>query len=393
MARRVLGNCDIYTGGDVLIESAIVVQDDTIVNLIPLSSALANPDFVDLHGLCVSPGFIDIQVNGGGDHLFNDTPTAETIRKISLAHRRFGTTHWLPTLITTREEVMLEAIAAAARSARANRDGVLGIHLEGPLLNPSRTGVHDRGLMVDVLSGRLLAAMGVSIEMVRIMTLAPEVIDMALLRRIMETETKVAVGHSDASAAVARTAISNGANLATHLFNAMSQITAREAGVVGAFLGGDDAYVSVVADGLHVSFETLRVALNAKPAGKVLLITDAMPPVGGVTGYYFIGDTEVNLIDGKCTTKEGVLAGSALDLATAIRNLVQVMGVPKDEAIRMATLYPATYLGVSQMFGRIASGYTGSLAIFDNEMRVHATMHAGELEVYGQPAPDPVYRD
>jgi N-acetylglucosamine-6-phosphate deacetylase len=384
MSRRVLGNCDVYTGADVLTESAIVVENDTIVSLIPLSAALADPDFVDLQGLCVSPGFVDIQINGGGDRLFNDAPTDETIHDIGIAHRRLGTTHWLPTLLTTREEVMLEAIAATTRSVRADRDGVLGIHLEGPLLNPIRSGVHDRDLMVDALSEQLLAAMGASTEMVRIMTVAPEVIDMALLRRIVDTGTKVAVGHSDASAAVACVAISNGANLATHLFNAMSQVTAREAGVVGAFLGDDEAYVSVVADGLHVSFETIRVALNAKPAGRVLLITDAMPPVGGTTGHYFIGSTEVNLIEGRCVTKDGLLAGSALDLATAIRNLVQIMGVPKDEAIRMATLYPATYLGVSQKFGRIATGYAGSLAIFDNEMHVHATMHSGELEMYGQ---------
>ncbi len=378
-----LDNCDIYTGDEILTDSAVVVRDGQISELVP-SSGLAERDveIVNLEGMSVSPGFLDLQVNGGGDKMFNEDPSVDCIRRIMAGHRRFGTTDILPTFITGPYEGMRSAANAVDDAIRAGEDGVLGVHFEGPLLSESKLGVHDAAFAKsspdDELNALFAANVGRSGSTV--VTLAPEVVPAGYVRMLVDKGIRVAAGHTKASAAEVREAIDEGLSLGTHVWNAMSALGSREAGAVGALLGDSRVWCDFVADGHHVSFETLALSLRSLAQPKAILVTDAMHPVGGEKAGYTLGPYEVRVTDGKATTAEGVLAGSVLDLATAIRNMVQHVGVPKDEALRMATLYPAEFLGIDSLRGRIAPGYPAHLAIFDNEVHVSGVVYDGKLE-------------
>ena len=330
----------------------------------------------DLGGLSLVPGFIDCQVNGGGGVLFNDDPSPAAIRRIGAAHRTFGTTGFLPTLISDSLKVMRAAIDAVRTAIAAEEPGVLGIHLEGPLLSPARPGVHDAARFRDPDAALLDLATSLGVGRT-VMTLAPDRVPPAQIAELARRGVILCAGHTAADHATARAAFDAGVRGVTHLFNAMPALQNREPGVVGAALGDDRVWCGLIVDGHHVHPGTLRVALAAKPRGKIFLVTDAMPTVGSSETTFQLGGERVRCETGVCVTDAGVLAGSALDMASAVRNTVRLLGVPLEEAARMASTYPAALLGLEQDRGRIAAGLRADFVVLDDALTVRAVWCGG----------------
>ena len=364
---RVLGDRGIEEG------IAVLVEAGRIVAVVPEHEALQRADDAhDLQGAILLPGFIDCQVNGGGGVLFNNSPDAESLRRIGAAHRRFGTTGFLPSLINDDIGKMREAIAATRAAIAQGVTGVLGIHLEGPYLAPARKGTHDASKfrVPDAQEIGVATALDNGITLI---TLAPEQVGAEMVRAFVAGGAIVCAGHTAASYEETRAGIDAGISGFTHLFNAMSPLTGREPGAVGSAMEDAGTWCGVIVDGHHVHPASLRVALAAKPRGKVFLVSDAMPPVGADDPSYELYGEVITVRDGVVRNAAGVLAGSALDMATAVRNSVSMLGVSLEEAARMASTYPAEFLGIGDRYGRIAAGYRADLVALDDELQVVAT--------------------
>ena len=379
--KTVLRNARILAGDEFRDDLAVVIEDGVITALVSdAAPQLGSADEqVDLGGGWLLPGFIDAQVNGGGGVLFNNTPDVESLRTLAAAHRRFGTTGLLPTLISDDVEVMRTAIAATREAIAAKVPGVLGIHLEGPYIAPARKGTHnpDKFRVPDADE----IAMAASLDNgVTLLTLAPERVPLESIRALVERGVIVAAGHTAATYEEARAGLDAGIRGFTHLYNAMSPLTGREPGAVGAALEDRDSWVGIIADGVHVHPASLRVALAAKPRGKVMLVTDAMPPVGADDPSYELYGEVITAVDGVVRNAAGSLAGSALDMATAVRNAVQQLGLPLEEAARMAARYPAQFLNLDDRLGEIAEGYQADLVLLDDALQVRTTWIAGQRE-------------
>lgn len=366
----------IFTGKTVLDGQAALIADGRIVDLVAADAVPGDCARSELGGGLLAPGFIDVQVNGGGGVLFNDTPTVDTIRTIAKAHRRFGTTGLLPTLITDTEPVRRAAIDAMRRALTEAVPGVLGIHLEGPFLNVARKGVHRADLIVPAGPADidLLCSLGVGRTLV---TLAPEKAPPGMIARLVSNGVLVCAGHTAGTYDEIRAALDAGVTGFTHLFNAMSPLTSREPGVVGAALDDERSWCGLIVDGHHVHPASLRVAIAAKKRGRMMLVTDAMPPVGARDPSFVINGETISVIDGRCATADGTLAGSALDMATAVRNTVGLVGLPLEEALRMASAYPAAFLGLEGELGAIAPGYRADLVLLNDRIEVVETWIAG----------------
>jgi len=379
MSGCVLINGRVLTGRGLVDGLAVVIADGRIAAVCDPADvpAHAGPQR-DLRGDTLLPGFIDIQVNGGGGVLFNNAPTVDTLRRIAQAHRRFGTTGLLPTLISDDYAVMRDAIAATRDAIAQGVPGILGLHLEGPYLASARKGTHDAGKfrVPDEAEIELVASLG---HGVTVMTLAPECVSTDTIRALVARGVLLCAGHTAGSYEDIRAGLDAGIRGFTHLYNAMSPLQGREPAAVGAALEDPHSWCGIVVDGHHVHAASLRVALAAKPRGKVLLVTDAMPPVGADDPAYTLYDETITVQDGVVRNAAGALAGSALDMATAVRNSVQWLDVPLEEAARMASTYPAEFLGLGREYGRIEPGYRADLVSLDDGLRVRDTWIAGAI--------------
>lgn len=372
-----LVNCSIYTGREVVQDKSLLIEGATVHSVISNNALPPGTEVIDLGGQSVAPGFIDIQVNGGGGKLFNASPDIQTLRQIVQAHRRFGTTGLLPTFVTGDPGSMRRAVQAVRDYLDQGQPGVLGMHFEGPFISPEKPGAHDRRYIRPPGNDDIEIICSLR-RGLTLLTLAPEVIPPDLISTLAGRGLLLSLGHSNATYRQARGAFAAGIRCTTHLFNAMSQFTSREPGVVGAALDDSDAWAGIIVDGHHVDFAAVRVAWRAKQRGKMLLVTDAMPPVGSTVTSFKLGEYLIDVREGRCVTPGGVLAGSTLDMATAVRNCVQKVGIPADEGLRMASTYPAEFLGLGNVLGCIAPGYRANLAIFDDQMHVSAVVLEGE---------------
>ncbi len=379
--KTVLRNARILAGDDFRDDLAVVIESGRITALVSDAAPMLGQadEQVDLGGGWLLPGFIDAQVNGGGGVLFNNSPDVATLRTLAQAHRRFGTTGLLPTLISDDVQVMRAAIAATRQAISEGVPGVLGIHLEGPYIAPARKGTHDANKfrVPDAAEIALAASLD---NGVTLLTLAPERVPLESIRALVERGVVVAAGHTAASYEEARAGLEAGIRGFTHLYNAMSPLTGREPGAVGAALEDRDSWVGIIADGVHVHPASLRVALACKPRGKVMLVTDAMPPVGAEDPSYELYGEVITAVDGVVRNAAGSLAGSALDMATAVRNSVQLLGVSLAEAARMASTYPAQFLNLDDRYGHIAEGHHADLVLLDDALQVRSTWIAGQRE-------------
>jgi N-acetylglucosamine-6-phosphate deacetylase len=352
----------VFDGATLRLDAAVVIDARRIIGVVPRNELPRGMAVRALPaGAWLAPGFIDLQVNGGGDCLFNDNPTVQGISTIAAAHRKFGTTALLPTLITDTAEKMRAALAAA-EAAMAREPGVLGIHLEGPFLSPEKPGVHDRRLIrlptpddVDMLIAPR--------EGVTLVTLAPECVPKGFIAKLSASGVRVSLGHSTASYDQTRAAMAEGLTGFTHLFNAMPPLTSRAPGPVAAALESPNAWYGLIVDGIHVDPAMLRLALRG--AGHPVLVSDAMPPVGGSRSTFSLYGEPITVADGRCTRADGTLAGAFLTMAQAVRNCVRLLDVPLEDALRFASRHPAEFIGLGDVLGKLAPGFRADMVAFD----------------------------
>lgn len=375
MTRQIITGARILSDEGWRDDHALVIAGGRIEAIIPVSSSPSG-DRIDLGGGMLLPGFIDTQVNGGGGILFNDDPSVETIATIAAAHRRFGTTGFLPTLISDDLSVIERAIAAVDAAIAAQVPGVLGIHIEGPFLNAGKRGIHDAGKfrVIDDGAIELLSSLKSGVTLV---TLAPELADKGMIASLVAHGVIVAAGHSLATYEQMQAAKYEGLGGVTHLFNAMTQFESRAPGIVGAAL--ESGLISgIIVDGHHVHPAALRAAYAAMGAEQLMLVTDAMPSVGARSKHFTLGGQDIIAEGGTCRAPDGTLAGSDLDMAMAVRNAVSMMNVDLAQASRMASGTPAAFLRMGQTRGRLAPGLAADMVHLDAAMMPQSTWIAGQ---------------
>jgi N-acetylglucosamine-6-phosphate deacetylase len=356
-------------------DHVVLIQDGVIKDIV---AAHTLPPSVDVHvldGGVLIPGFIDTQVNGGGGVLFNDQPSVDGIATIAAAHRRFGTTALLPTLISDDLSKVATAIAAVDAAIETRVPGIIGIHIEGPFLNSEKRGIHDaskfRTLNSDAVE--LLSSLKNGRTLV---TLAPELAPPGMIKALVARGVTVAAGHTLASYDDMQRAIDEGLSGVTHLFNAMTQMESRAPGVVGAAFD-NDLTCGIIVDGHHVHPASLRVAYQAKGAVGLMLVTDAMPTVGSDQQTFQLGGAEITQRDGMLTSSDGTLAGSALDMASALRGAMAILNIDLAMASAMASRTPARFMGLADSHGCIASGHRADLVHLNDALAVQAIWVAG----------------
>lgn len=365
--KQALFNAPIFTGDKWLEHKTLLIDEGRIIDIVQTKETPGGFEPIDLSGSRLIPGLIDTQVNGGGGVLFNDSPTVESLRTIGEAHRRYGTTGFLPTLISDDLSVVEKAIAAVHQAIEQRVPGVLGIHLEGPFLNPERKGVHDQAkfqrLTVEAVD--LISSLKNGFTLV---TLAPERTTPEMIRELCSRGVLVSAGHTAASYEQTRLALKSGVRSFTHLFNAMTPMSGREPGVVGAALEDINSWCGLIVDGHHVHAATAKVAIAAKAKGKVLLVTDAMPTVGSSNKQFFLRGEVIRAVQGRCATSDGTLAGSDLDMLSAVRNCVEKLSLPLEEALRMASLYPSQMLNLESQVGQLVPGFRANIVAIDQRL-------------------------
>jgi N-acetylglucosamine-6-phosphate deacetylase len=352
----------IFDGVALRKDSAVVIEGDTIAAVVPRSELSSTTSCVDLAANAwLAPGFIDIQVNGGGDILFNDEPTPDAIRSIAAAHRKSGTTSILPTLISDSPEKMAAA-CRAVESLVGVEPSVLGIHLEGPFLSLEKPGVHDpRALRqpsqedLKLLTAPRRGAM--------LVTLAPERVPLEFIAALAAADVRVSLGHSMATYAQTKEAMAAGLTCFTHLFNAMRPLDSREPGSIAAALESEQAWFGMIVDGVHVAPSILRLALRGR--AKPIVVTDAMPPVGGTHASFQLQGETILVRGDRCVRSDGKLAGAYLTMADAVRNCVGMLGVPLTDALRFASAHPAEMFGLDKRLGKLAPGFRADMVAFE----------------------------
>jgi N-acetylglucosamine-6-phosphate deacetylase len=366
----------IFDGAHFLQNHCVVVRGETVERLMPLAQCPAGLDVVALPEGTLAPGLIDLQVNGGGDLLFNNQPAEQTLIAMLEAHRATGTTAMMPTLISDTPATREQAVSAVRAARAGGHAGILGIHLEGPYFEVARRGAH-RAEMIRPPRAEDIAWLCSLTDLKVIVTLAPEHAATGQIRQLSASGIHVCAGHTNASHAQLVAAMQEGLEGVTHLFNAMSPLTGREPGTVGTALAENALWAGIIADGHHVHPANIRLAQRAKPAGRLVLVSDAMATVGGRRDSFSLYGEELSLEGDKLVNGDGVLAGSAIGMIDAVGYAARTVGIPLEECLRMASLYPAAILGLDDRLGRIASGYRADLVHFDGDFSVHNTWLAG----------------
>ncbi|MCP3165442.1 N-acetylglucosamine-6-phosphate deacetylase [Myxococcus qinghaiensis] len=380
---QVLLGARVFTGERILDGHAVVLEGERIVAVVPRQDAPVGltPRTLPSDTLLV-PGFIDLQVNGAGGVLFNESPTVDAALSIAATMRRTGTTGLLPTFITDAPDLTTRACEAASEAMARPGGGVLGIHLEGPFISPERPGVHASRYIRQPEPSDLESLTALAAHLSRaggrlLVTLAPERVEDSFLRRLCDAGAVLFAGHTTASYERAMESVAAGVRGFTHLFNAMPPVLGRQPGPVQAGFSADEAWCSVIVDGHHVHPANLRQLLKAKPPGKVLLVTDAMPPVGTHESTFTLYGLTILRRDGRLVTEDGTLAGADIDMSAAVRNCIHLLGLPLEEALRMASLHPAQALGLEGRLGRLATGCRADLTLLREDLTVQATWVCG----------------
>ena len=360
---------EIFDGKSCHQHCALIFADQRIVKITDESDIPLGAKVTKLDGGLLAPGFVDLQVNGGGGVLFNDQPDVEAIATICAAHGNFGTTTVFPTLITDSRQITTMAIAAAIEANARAVPGFLGLHLEGPHLSVERKGAHDpafiRKMDQDDLHQLLVAKQNLPHLMV---TLAPEAVSNEQISKLSGAGIIVSLGHTNATHGDACTAIDAGAKCITHLFNAMSPFGHREPGLVGAGLANAHVNAGLIADGYHVDPVAISIALAAKKGpGKIFLVSDAMSTIGTDLTSFTLNERTIFRKQGRLVLEDGTLAGADLELASAIRFMKSVVGVGQYEAIKMASLYPAEVIGASRQYGNLNPGAYANVVHLDQD--------------------------
>ncbi|WHQ74562.1 N-acetylglucosamine-6-phosphate deacetylase [Pantoea sp. Lij88] len=374
-----LVNGRIYSGHEVLDNYAVVVADGHIARVCPQESLPADIEQRDMAGAIIAPGFIDLQLNGCGGVQFNDSLEAlsiETLETMQRANEKSGCTSFLPTLITSSDALMKRAIETMRAYLQKHPHQALGLHLEGPWLNKTKKGTHDPAL-IRLPEPAMVQYLCDNADVITKVTLAPENAGSDVIRQLTDAGIIVSAGHSNATYEEAKAGFSAGVSFATHLYNAMPAFAGREPGLIGALFDSPDVYCGIIADGLHVHYANVRNAKRIK-GDKLVLVTDATAPAGAdISEFIFAGKT-IYYRDGLCVDENGTLSGSALTMIEAVQNSVEHVGIALDEALRMASLYPARAMGVERQLGSIEAGKIANLTVFTRDFKIIKTFVNGD---------------
>lgn len=371
----------VFDGENFLNNKSVYISNGKIKD-ISSKKNLKNYFEININGNIVCPGFIDIQLNGGGGIFFNNDLTINGLKKIRDAHLFFGTTSFLPTLITDSKSKIVSAIKVIEESLNKELPGVLGIHFEGPYINKQKKGIHPKNY-IRLPTNQEVSKMFKLKSGIKLVTLAPDVIEKDIIEQFIQNDYIVFAGHTNATFTQMMNAFSDGVKGITHLFNACSQIGSRETGVVGASLLHDDSWCGIIADGHHVSFNTLKLAFKTKSTQKFILVSDAMSPVGTKLNTFFIGKNKIFVNEGKCVDANGTLAGSAITIYDALLNIYQNKLVSLEEAFQMSSTNAAQCLGIDgphEKFkkGRILPGFDADLVILkNNSLKIMSVIQGG----------------
>lgn len=385
--RFALTGARIFDGDDWHDNAALVVRDGLVEAILAAGAIASGIRKVETGGGMLAPGFVDLQVNGGGGVMLNDHPDVASIETICRAHAPFGTTALLPTLITDTPAITAAAIAAGAEAARQKLPGFLGLHLEGPHLSVARKGAHDPALIRPMLDADQAALIAARKKLpVLLTTIAPESVEPTRVSALTKAGVIVSLGHSDTGYANARAFADAGASVVTHLFNAMSQIGNREPGLAGAAIDIGTLFAGIIADGIHVDPATMIIALRAKQGpGKILLVTDAMATIGTDMTSFTLNGRIIYRKDGSLRLADGTLAGADLDMISAVRYVHRIVGLDLSEALRMASLYPAQAIGQSHRLGRFANGTAADIVALSDDLDIRDVWIGGD-KVFGAAA-------
>jgi N-acetylglucosamine-6-phosphate deacetylase len=376
--RRAVIATRLFTGDTLATDQAVLIEAGRVCDVVPAHGVTGSIERL-ADDLILAPGFIDVQVNGGGGVLFNDAPDLPTLRRMVRAHWRFGTTAMLPTLITDTDAKLRQAVETVAAAMESGEPGVAGLHLEGPFLNPARRGVH-RADMIRAISPDDVVYLCGNTPRPLLMTLAPEMVAPDTVRRLSDAGIVVSIGHTDATYERARDAAARGF---THLFNAMPPLAGRAPGPVGAALDSSQSYAGIIVDGHHVHPASLRIAMRALTPERTMLVTDAMASVGADIDSFMLQGQRIDVRDGRLTTKDGTLAGAHLDMASAVRNAVTLLGASLADALRMASATPAAFLRIDDQRGSLLPGRWADMVALTDSVAVRGVWVAGVPALVG----------
>lgn len=378
MSTALLG-ARLFDGERFLDDHAVLVDGNTIANVVPKHQVPDDMARQVLNGGLLAPGFIDLQVNGGGGVLFNNDPSVDALKRITAGHRKVGTTRLLPTTISDTPE-RLQACMAAVKDARVDNPGILGMHIEGPFFNVEQRGVHHSDYLRAMNPSDLERISALAQDMPVLLTLAPEMMQPGQIAQLVRAGVEVSAGHTHARYEEVERAIQEGLNGVTHLYNAMRPLQGREPGVVGAALTHHEMHAGIIVDNFHVHPASVLLAYRAKPLGKLYLVSDSMATVGSTSTSFTLYDETLTAVDGRLVTAEGRLAGSAIGLIDAVRCCVRDVGIPLEHALAMASRFPAEYLHLDEQLGWLKPGHQADLVHLDDDLNVLETWVAGIAE-------------
>ena len=380
--KKALKGARIFSGKDFLDNKALLFEDDNIIDILEDSIIPSDFEIQSLNGGILSPGFIDLQVNGGGGKLFNNSPDKESLNTIISAHQYFGTTSIMPTVISDSLNVLQQCTDIISKEIHKNKS-LLGIHIEGPFFNVKYRGVHQKQY-INTINATYMNLFETLDRFPVMLTLAPECISIKQLKSLKKLGFKILAGHTDANYDQLEEAIKYGLDGFTHLFNAMGQISAREPGVVGSALDFDQTWASIIVDLHHVHPSLINLSYKQKPEGKLFFVSDSMATINHGEPSFELYDEVVSESKGRIINSEGKLAGSSITQIDAIKNAYQKCNIPLESAISMATLYPAEYLGISDYLGQIKKDFRADLVHFNSDFKIQNVWVEGNLINRGQ---------
>ncbi len=378
MSKKLLTNCTIFTGESVLKNHSVLIEDGLIQAVLSDNNVPSDVTKVDLRGNYLIPGFVDLQVNGGGGSFFTNKPSEENIRQIFNAHLEFGTTSYLPTVVSTSYDNIIACIEAARECYNKGKHGVIGMHLEGPFFNPIRKGAHSEKFVRKPTDEELHKIVDNGKDVIKLMTIAPEQFSDHQIKIIQDGGIRISAGHSDASFREATRAFDLGIDCVTHLYNAMSQFTSRNPGLVGAFFDRDEVWGGIIVDGIHSEYASVRIAHKQKK-GKLYIVSDASFVKHPVKEFEFEA-FKIHYEDGKYLTDSGNLAGSAITMLESLQNTVKYVGLDLEETVKMTSTYPAQFLGVDGQVGLIAAGRKADLVVLNTDLELEGVFLGGKVQ-------------
>ncbi|WP_328804088.1 N-acetylglucosamine-6-phosphate deacetylase [Roseibium aggregatum] len=369
----------IFDGTNLQEGMALLVEGSRVAGLVPGAEVPRDHEKIDLGDGILSPGLIDLQVNGGGGLMLGEIESLEDLAVICRAHVGLGTTALLPTLITDTPENTLRVLEIAGIAAREKVPGFAGLHLEGPHLDPSRKGAHDARLIRPMAARDLDAYLEAARAMPSLMmTVAPEAVSRDQIRSLTEAGVIVSLGHSNATYDAVYASVEAGATCITHLYNAMSPLAHRDPGMVGAALNIGQLHAGLIADGVHVDPAAVEIALRAKKGpGAIFLVTDAMAVAGTGRTEFSLGGRRILRANGRLTLENGTLAGADITLPAALRFLQEQVGVSLETVLRMATSLPAATIGRQDELGCLVSGARADFVQFSSDGSVRSVWLGG----------------